>query len=75
MYVPRPFQPDRQRELWPSPPRAASAPICAHDGRKPIASAVPFCIDYARGRHAATCISSRASQSVGWRSPMARRPG
>jgi transcriptional regulator len=46
MYVPRPFQPDRSASLAFAAARGFGT-ICAHDGRKPIASAVPFCIEYA----------------------------
>ena len=45
MYVPRPFQPDRSACLAFAAARGFGT-LCAWDGGKPIASAVPFCLDY-----------------------------
>ena len=45
MYVPRPFQPDRSTALAFAAARGFGT-VCAWDGRKPIASPVPFCVDY-----------------------------
>lgn len=45
MYVPRPFQPDRRASLTFAAARGFGT-VCAWDGRKPVASAVPFCVDY-----------------------------
>ena len=45
MYVPRPFQPDRSACLAFAAVRGFGT-LCAWDGRKPIASAVPFCLEY-----------------------------
>ncbi len=46
MYVPRPFQPDRSACLAFAAARGFGT-VCAWNGRKPVASAVPFCLDYA----------------------------
>ena len=45
MFVPRPFQPDRSACLSFAAARGFGT-LCAWDGRKPIASAVPFCLEY-----------------------------
>lgn len=46
MYVPRPFQPTRAACLGFAQARGFGT-VCAWDGRKPIAAAVPFCLEYA----------------------------
>ena len=46
MYTPPPFRPDRAASLAFAAARGFGT-ICAWDGRKPVASAVPFCLDYA----------------------------
>ena len=45
MYVPKAFKPDRAACLAFAAARGFGT-LCAWDGRKPIASAVPFCVDY-----------------------------
>ncbi len=46
MYTPPMFQPDRSACLAFAKARGFGT-MCAHDGRKPVASPLPFCIDYA----------------------------
>ncbi|MGO3931890.1 FMN-binding negative transcriptional regulator [Rhodopseudomonas pseudopalustris] len=46
MYVPPPFKPDRSTCLAFAAARGFGL-VCAHDGRKPAASPLPFSIDYA----------------------------
>jgi len=45
MYTPPPFKPDRSAALAFAAARGFGT-VCAWDGRKPAASAVPFCLDY-----------------------------
>jgi transcriptional regulator len=45
MYTPPPFKPDRSAALAFAAARGFGT-ICAWDGSKPVASAVPFCLDY-----------------------------
>lgn len=45
MYAPPKFQPDRTKALAFAAARGFGT-VCAWDGRKPIASALPFCLDY-----------------------------
>jgi transcriptional regulator len=46
MYTPPKFQPDRATALSFAQARGF-ATVCAFDGRKPVASSLPFCLDYA----------------------------
>ena len=46
MYTPPMFQPDRSASLAFAKARGFGT-ICAHDGKKPVASPLPFCIDFA----------------------------
>lgn len=46
MYTPPPFKPDRAASLAFAAARGFGT-MCAHDGRAPLASPLPFCIDYA----------------------------
>jgi transcriptional regulator len=46
MYTPPPFKPDRAAVLAFAESRGFGT-VCAWDGRKPVASALPFCVDYA----------------------------
>lgn len=46
MYTPPPFRPDRAASLAFAGARGFGT-VCAWDGRKPIASALPFCLEYA----------------------------
>jgi transcriptional regulator len=45
MYAPSFFQPDRAASLAFAAARGFGT-ICAHDGVKPVASALPFCLEY-----------------------------
>jgi transcriptional regulator len=45
MYTPPKFQPDRATALAFAQARGF-ATVCAFDGRKPVASALPFCLEY-----------------------------
>jgi transcriptional regulator len=45
MYAPSFFQPDRAASLAFSAARGFGT-VCAHDGAKPVASALPFCLEY-----------------------------
>lgn len=45
MYTPPKFQPDRAKALAFAETRGFGT-VCAWNGRKPIASALPFCLDY-----------------------------
>lgn len=45
MYTPPRFQPDRAANLAFAEARGFGV-ICAYDGRKPVASPLPFCLDY-----------------------------
>ena len=45
MYTPPPFKSDRTAALAFAAARGFGT-VCAWDGRKPVASAVPFCLDY-----------------------------
>ncbi|MET0877481.1 MAG: FMN-binding negative transcriptional regulator [Tardiphaga sp.] len=47
MYTPPPFKPDRAAALAFAGSRGFGT-ACAWDGRKPLASALPFCLDYGR---------------------------
>ena len=46
MYTPPPFKPDRAASLAFAQARGFGT-ICAWDGEKPVASALPFCLSYA----------------------------
>ncbi|WP_420134733.1 FMN-binding negative transcriptional regulator [Rhodopseudomonas sp.] len=46
MYVPPAFKPDRSACLAFAAARGFGL-VCAHDGRKPVASPLPFAVDYA----------------------------
>jgi N-acetyl-gamma-glutamyl-phosphate reductase len=46
MYTPPMFQPDRSACLSFAKARGFGT-MCTHDGKKPVASPLPFCIDYA----------------------------
>ncbi|CAN5335692.1 FMN-binding negative transcriptional regulator [soil metagenome] len=45
MYTPPPFKPDRTTALAFAGARGFGT-VCAWDGRKPVASALPFCLEY-----------------------------
>jgi transcriptional regulator len=45
MYTPPFFQPDRAASLAFAAGRSFGT-VCAHDGAKPVASALPFCLEY-----------------------------
>src|ERR1700704_4535509 len=45
MYAPSFFQPDRAASLAFAAARGFGT-VCAHDGAKPVASALPFCLEY-----------------------------
>lgn len=45
MYVPPRFKPERAASLAFAEARGFGV-VCAHDGRKPVASPLPFCLDY-----------------------------
>jgi transcriptional regulator len=45
MYTPPPFRPDRAASLAFASARGFGT-VCAYDGAKPIASALPFCVEY-----------------------------
>jgi transcriptional regulator len=45
MYAPSFFQPDRAASLAFAAARGFGT-VCAHDGTRPVASALPFCLDY-----------------------------
>jgi transcriptional regulator len=45
MYTPPPFKPDRTAALAFAGARGFGT-VCAWNGRKPVASALPFCLDY-----------------------------
>jgi transcriptional regulator len=45
MYVPSFFQPDRAASLAFAAARGFGT-VCAHDGGRPVASALPFCLEY-----------------------------
>jgi transcriptional regulator len=47
MYTPPPFKPDRAAALAFAAARGFGT-ACAWDGRQPVASALPFCLDYGR---------------------------
>lgn len=47
MYTPPPFKPDRAAALAFASARGFGT-ACAWDGRQPVASALPFCLDYGR---------------------------
>src|SRR3954452_21408240 len=47
MYTPPPFKPDRAAALAFAAARGFGT-VCTWDGAKPVASALPFCLDYAR---------------------------
>jgi transcriptional regulator len=47
MYTPPHFKPDRTQALAFAAARGFGT-VCAWDGRKPVASSVPFCLDYGR---------------------------
>src|ERR1700704_7149016 len=46
MYAPSFFQPDRAASLAFAAARGFGT-VCAHDGAKPVASSLPFCLEYA----------------------------
>ena len=52
MYTPPMFKPDRAASLAFAEARGFGT-VCAWDGAKPIASSLPFCLDYRQRRHAA----------------------
>ena len=64
MYTPPLFQARPRREPCVRG-SARFGTVCACDGGKPVASALPFCLDYAERRHAARGVPCRARQCAG----------